>query len=261
MSSELAIRAQGIGKDYRLGELTDVRRFLRTRLAPETKASRYRRDFQALDGVTFEIRPGESVAVIGTNGSGKSTLLQVMAGITVPTSGRMEIEGRLLPLLEIGAGFHSELTGLENVTLFGTVLGLTAKEIRDALPAISAFGEIDEAHMNTPLKRFSSGMQARLSFAIAMSFPADIFIFDEVMAVVDDHFRMIATAEIKRLHERGKTVVFVSHDMDQVRRVSERGLWLDRGRLVMDAPIDEVAAAYAEAQDDEAVSSPAAGSA
>ena len=248
MSSESAIRAEGIGKDYTLGELTDVRRFLAQRLAPETKAQRMRRGFHALQDMTFDIPEGESVAVMGANGSGKSTLLQIMAGITVPTAGRMQIRGRLLPLLEVGAGFHSELTGHENVTLFGTVLGLQRSEIAAALPRIAAFGEIDDAHMDTPIKRFSTGMRSRLSFAVAMTFPADIYIFDEVMAVVDDHSRAIAIREINRLNAAGRTIVVVSHDVQQLRALCTRGLWLDRGRLRMDGPIEEVIGAYSAAE-------------
>ncbi len=247
-SDDIAIAARGLGKDYRLGELTNVRRFFLNRVARD-RATTTRPRFHALEDVTFEVQHGEAVAILGMNGSGKSTLVQIIAGITVPSGGRMEIVGRVLPLLEVGAGFHAELTGRENVTLFGTVLGLSREEIRAAMPAIAAFGEIDEAHMDTPIKRFSTGMQARLSFAVAMSFPADIYIFDEVMAVVDDHFRGVAAAEINELHGRGHTIVFISHDLDQVRRLCDRGIWLDRGRIQMDGPIDEVARAYSEAQE------------
>ena len=190
------------------------------------------------------------MGIVGTNGSGKSTLVQMMAGITVPTVGRMEVTGLVLPLLEVGAGFHPELTGRENVWLFGTILGLSRKDIAASVPAIADFGQIDQEHMDTPVKRFSTGMRARLSFAVAMSFPADIYIFDEVMAVVDDHFRAIAAEEIASFHAQGRTVIFISHDLDQVCRLCQRGIWLDRGRLKMDGPIDEVARAYSAAEGD-----------
>jgi lipopolysaccharide transport system ATP-binding protein len=245
-SDDLAIRARGVGKDYRLGELTDVRRFVQQHIVGD-RARRARPDFHALDDVSFDVRPGEIVGIVGTNGSGKSTLVQIVAGITVPTAGRMDVAGRVLPLLEVGAGFHSELTGWENVTLFGTILGLTREEIRDSMSAIAEFGEIDEAHMATPMKRFSMGMRARLSFAVAMNFPADVYIFDEVMAVVDDQFRATATEEVKTLHAQGRTVLFISHDLDQVVSLCDRGIWLSRGRLQMDGPIDEVAHAYSAA--------------
>jgi ABC-type polysaccharide/polyol phosphate transport system ATPase subunit len=256
-SDDIAISARGLGKDYRLGELTDVRRFLANRLVTD-RALRPRPDFHALEDLTFEIPQGQAVGILGENGSGKSTLVQLIAGISAPSAGRVEVTGRVLPLLEVGAGFHSELTGRENVTLFGTVLGLSRREIREAMPAIAAFGEIDEAHMDTPIKRFSTGMQSRLSFAVAMSFPADIYIFDEVMAVVDDHFRAVAADEIEQFHAQGRTVLFISHDLDQVRRLCDRGIWLERGRMRMDGPIDEVAHAYAESQGSDADAEPAA---
>jgi lipopolysaccharide transport system ATP-binding protein len=252
MSSDtgVAVRTVGLGKDYRLGELTDVRRFLQHRLFGDI-ASWRRPDFHALDDVSFTVERGEAVGVLGTNGSGKSTLMQILAGITVPTAGRAEVHGRVLPLLDIGAGFHAELTGRENVVLFGTVLGLSRTEIRTALPTIADFGGISEEHMATPVKRFSNGMRARLSFAIARSFPADIFIFDEVMAVVDDQFRSIAADHIKTLHEMGRTILFISHDLDQVRRICERGIWLNKGRLAGDGPIDGIAREYSAFQERE----------
>ena len=158
------------------------------------------------------------------------------------------MRGRVLPLLEVGSVFHDELTGNENVELFGTVLGIDATTIREAFPAIREFSGIDEWHMQTPLKRYSTGMRARLSFAVAMRFPADIYIFDEVMAVVDDHFRHMAMAEIDRLNKSGATIIFISHDLDVVRRVCTHGLWLKNGNVQMDGPIDQVADAYAIAQ-------------
>jgi ABC-type polysaccharide/polyol phosphate transport system ATPase subunit len=248
-SDDIAITARGLGKDYQLGELTDIARFLRLHLVRDTAITLRRPELHALYDVSFDIRRGESVGIVGTNGSGKSTLVQMMSGITVPTAGRMEVTGRVLPLLEVGAGFHPELTGRENVTLFGTILGLSRAEIEASLPAVAQFGQIDEAHMDTPVKRFSTGMRARLSFAIAMCFPADIYIFDEVMAVVDDQFRAVAADEIRRLHAQGRTVIFISHDLDQVRRLCERGVWIDRGRMKMDGPIEEVARAYSEAEE------------
>jgi ABC-type polysaccharide/polyol phosphate transport system ATPase subunit len=248
-SDDTAISARELGKDYRLGELTDVRRFVLQKVARDRAMQIRRPDFHALDELDFDVRRGEAVAILGENGSGKSTLVQLIAGISAPSWGRLEVTGRVLPLLEVGAGFHAELTGRENVTLFGTILGLSRREIKDAMPAISAFGGIDEAHMDTPIKRFSTGMQSRLSFAVAMSFPADIYIFDEVMAVVDDHFRAIAAEEIKQFHRQGRTVLFISHDLDQVQRLCERGIWLDRGKMRMDGPIEDVASAYAESQE------------
>ena len=246
-SSEPAISASGLGKDFRLGELTDVRKAISRRVMRD-RIHEPRPDFHALEDVDFDVPRGEALGILGANGSGKSTLVQIIAGISVPSAGRVEIEGRVLPLLEVGAGFHPELTGRENVGLFGTVLGLTQDQIREAMPLIADFAELTQAHMDTPLKRYSMGMQARLSFAVAMRFPADIYIYDEVMAVVDDHFRGIAAQEIHRLHERGATILFISHDLDLVRNLCDTGLWLERGHVRMHGPIDEVADAYHEAQ-------------
>ena len=249
-TSELAppvIQANGLGKSYRLGELFDIRRTLSNLIhRGEDLPDPHR--FAALDRVSFNLEEGECLGILGSNGSGKSTLVQILSGILVPTSGEVAIRGRVLPLLEVGAGFHTELTGRENVQLFGTILGLSLKEINASMDEIARFGEIDEDHMETPLKRYSMGMRARLSFAVAMRFPADIYIFDEVMAVVDDHFRAIAVREIERLIAEGKSVIFISHDLDLVRRVCTRGMWLDRGKLKTTGPIDEVAEIYAASQ-------------
>jgi ABC-type polysaccharide/polyol phosphate transport system ATPase subunit len=245
--SEYAISARGLSKAYRLGELTGVGSFIlklvRRGGGPQTSAR-----LMALDGISFEIERGDCVGILGSNGSGKSTLVQTIASIAVPTGGELRVRGRVLPLLEIGAGFHSELTGRENVVLFGTVLGLDKTTITRSMKDIAAFGEIDEWHMSTPIKRFSIGMQARLSFAVAIRFPADIYIFDEVMAVVDDHFRGMAVREIRRLHESGKTVIVISHDLDLVKDLCTSGMWLDEGKLRAQGGIAEVAAAYHEFQ-------------
>ncbi|MFL5885215.1 MAG: ABC transporter ATP-binding protein [Thermoleophilaceae bacterium] len=239
----LALDARGLGKTYQLGQLQDVQRAA-GRLLRRGQQPPPRKPFMALDDVSFQVARGDGFAMLGSNGSGKSTLVQIMSGISVPTEGSLTVRGRVLPLLEVGAGFHPELTGRENVTLFGTILGLSDEEIESAMPHISQFGGIDEEHMDTPIKRFSMGMQARLSFAVAMRFPADIYIFDEVMAVVDDHFRGVAMSEIKHLMERGKTVVFISHDLDLVRELCSHGIWLDGGKLRMSGPIDGLAEAY-----------------
>jgi ABC-type polysaccharide/polyol phosphate transport system ATPase subunit len=204
--------------------------------------------FFALADVTFDIPRGECFGIMGENGSGKSTLVQIISGISVPTNGEVVVRGRVLPLLEVGAGFHPELTARENVFLFGTIIGIPRKEIGEALPDIFRFAELDWDHVDTPLKRYSMGMRARLSFAVAMRFPADIYVFDEVMAVVDDHFRGIAVKEIEELVGRGKTVIFISHDLDLVRRLCSRGAWLHRGQLREVGPIERVADMYSSAE-------------
>lgn len=224
----IAISANGLSKHYRLGELQSLR-LTAQRLARKGNAARGP-GLQALAGVEFEVWRGEAVGIVGTNGSGKSTLLQLLAGTTLPTSGVMHVHGRVLPLLAVGLGFHPELTGRENVTLFASSLGIPRRTIEGRMEAVTAFAELAR-HMDTPVKRFSSGMTSRLSFAIAVQFPADIYIFDEVLAVVDGEFQARCLDEIKRLHAEGRTVIFVSHSLDQVAEVCERVLWLEKGEV------------------------------
>jgi lipopolysaccharide transport system ATP-binding protein len=222
------IRAERVHKSYQLGELSSLGLTLR-RLTGRLGA-RHTTAFGALDDVSFEVRGGEVLGIVGRNGSGKSTLMHMICGITLPTRGVIVVRGQLLPLLAIGTSFHPELTGRENVVLFGTVLGLSREVIDARTDDIAEFAGLEQ-HLDTPNKRYSDGMQARLSFAIAMLFPADIYVFDEVLAVVDGEFRDRCLTEIERLRDRGKTVLFISHDLSQVGRLSDRVLWLESGRV------------------------------
>jgi lipopolysaccharide transport system ATP-binding protein len=242
-SRPIAVTAQGISKHYDLGELESLRRTIR-RLAgrDSTRAP----GLEALSDVDFTIWRGEAVGFLGTNGSGKSTVLQLLTGTTLPTRGVMHVHGRVLPLLAVGLGFHGELTGRENVTLFASSLGIERATIEARMDDVTAFAEL-ERHLDTPVKRFSSGMVSRLSFAIAVQFPADIYIFDEVLAVVDGEFQERCLTEIKRLHSAGRTVIFVSHHAHQVTEVCERVIWLDRGRLVRAGPAEDVVPEYERA--------------
>lgn len=185
---------------------------------------------------------------MGANGSGKSTLSRMIAGITLPTSGAVRIRGRILPLLSVAAAFHPELNGRENVKLFGTILGLGHDEIVAATPEVAAFSGIDREHLATPTKRFSEGMQARLAFAIALRLPADVYIFDEVLVVADNEFKAACVEEIKHLAERGRSFIFISHELPLVRSICTRGMWIDRGRVQTIGPIDEVLDAYKESR-------------
>jgi ABC-type polysaccharide/polyol phosphate transport system ATPase subunit len=235
------VHAENVHKDYRLGELSSLgltMRRLAGRLATHGQAP-----FTALEDVSFEINSGDAFAIVGRNGSGKSTMLNLICGITVPTRGMIIVRGRLLPLLAIGSSFHPELTGRENIVLFGTLLGLKRDVVRAQVDDIAAFAEI-EVHLDTPNKRYSDGMQARLSFAIAMLFPADVYVFDEVLAVVDGEFRDRCLTEIERMRERGKTVIFVSHDLNQVKRLCNRAVWLDRGQVRALGAAAEILPAY-----------------
>ena len=235
-----ALVGEGLEKQYRLGELRSLQHTVNRVLR---RSSTQRPLLKALEGVDFTVKRGETFGLVGTNGSGKSTLLQVLAGTTLPTGGRLVVRGRVLPLLSVGTGFHGELTGRENVTLFASSLGVPRKAIADRMEAVAAFAEIEQ-HMDTPVKRFSSGMVSRLSFAIAMQFPADIYVFDEVLAVVDGEFQGRCLDEIKGLRDQGRTVVFVSHDLEQVREVCSRVMWLEKGQVRMTGPTGEVTEAY-----------------
>jgi lipopolysaccharide transport system ATP-binding protein len=240
--SDLAIQCEDVHKTYVLGEELSLRRSVQTVL-------RRRKDdlegFNALHGVTFSVDRGAFFGIVGSNGSGKSTLTQLMAGISNPSAGRVRVWGRLLPLLEIGAGFHQDLTGRENVQLLGAILGLEPSAVKASMPRVAEFSGV-ERHLDTPLKRYSSGMQARLSFAAAICFPSDIYVFDEVLAVVDDSFRDQCIAEMHRMNESGKTILFMSHDLDLVESLCTSGMWLEQGHVRCVGDIAEVGSAYRE---------------
>ena len=240
--TDLAVRCEGVGKSYGLGEELSLQHTLNTLIRRGEEQDR----FWALSDVTFEVRRGETFGIVGTNGSGKSTLTQVMSGIAMQDTGRIEVWGRLIPLLEVGAGFHPELTGRENVALLGTILGLNAAAVRGEMSRIAEFAGI-ERHLDTPIKRYSFGMQARLSFATAVCFQADTYVFDEVLSVVDDSFRDQCAEEIARLNREGRTIIFMSHDLELVKSVCSTGMWLDKGHVQLQGNIDEVAAAYKDA--------------
>ena len=237
-----AVVAEGLTKQYRLGELRSLQQSVNHVLGRQPPVD----GFQALAGVDLVVRRGQSFGIVGTNGSGKSTLLQILSGTTLPSGGLMRVRGRVIPLLAVGMNFHPELTGRENVALFAASLTVPRRTIASRMDAVSAFAEL-ERHMDTPVKRFSSGMVSRLSFSIAMQFPADIYVFDEVLAVVDGEFQSKCLEEIKRLHREGRTIFFVSHDLSQVAEVCERTMWLERGVVRDVGPTAEVLDAYARA--------------
>jgi ABC-type polysaccharide/polyol phosphate transport system ATPase subunit len=231
----------GLSKDYGLGQELTLQRSLSRLLRP------WRRDqmerFSALDGLTFSVPQGAFFGIVGPNGSGKSTLTQVISGITVPTAGEARVLGRVLPLLEVGAGFHDELTGRENIFLLGSILGLPTDLIAGSMQEIVDFSGIHR-HLDSPLKRYSSGMKARLSFGTAICFPADIYVFDEVLSVVDDDFQAQCAAELRKLNAAGRTILFMSHDLDLVVSLCQTGMWIESGVLRKAGTIEDVAAAY-----------------
>src|SRR3954471_9116501 len=223
----VAIRVSHLGKTYVLGERLRLGGAFTRRLGGRPF---HQSTIEALDDVTFDVYEGECLGLVGANGSGKSTFLQVLSRAVVPTRGSRTVRGRVLPMLSVGAGFHMELTGRENVVLQGAILGVPRRTVIERMSDIMEFAELGR-HADTPLKRYSSGMQSRLSFAIGMCFPADIYIFDEVLAVVDGAFRDRCLTEIQRLVGSGPTVLFVSHDLGQVSRLCDRTVWLDRGSV------------------------------
>ena len=238
-----AVEARRLAKHYNLGEHRSLQQTVKylMRRTPEPGAGA---SLRALDGIDFTIHAGDAFGIVGSNGSGKSTLLQILAGITLPTGGRLTVSGRVIPLLAVGTGFHPELTGRENVMLFGATLGVPHKMIEARMDEVAAFAEL-ELHMDTPTKRFSSGMLSRLCFAVAVLFPAHVYLFDEVLAVVDGEFRAHCLSEIKKLSLSGRTVIFVSHDLDQVSELCNRVMWLEHGQVRQIGPSDEVLHAYA----------------
>jgi homopolymeric O-antigen transport system ATP-binding protein len=242
--AQIRIRAEGVHKNYQLGELSSLGLTMR-RLIGRSRVNSGNK-FAALNDVSFDVAAGQALGIVGRNGSGKSTLLHMICGITLPTRGSIVVRGRLLPLLAIGTSFHLELTGRENVVLFGAILGISRDVGEERMDRIAEFAELEQ-HLDTPLKRYSDGMMARLSFAIAMLFPADIYVFDEVLAVVDGEFRHRCLGEIERLRDDGKTVLFVSHDLDQVERLCTEILWLDRGTLRAIGETREILPAYGAA--------------
>jgi lipopolysaccharide transport system ATP-binding protein len=205
--------------------------------------------FWALHDVSLEVAPGEVVGLIGPNGAGKSTLLKLLARITLPTEGRIELRGRMASLLEVGTGFHPELTGRENVYLNGAILGLSRVEIARRFDAIVAFSGV-EKFIDTPVKRYSSGMIVRLGFAIAAHLDAEIMLVDEVLAVGDAAFQRKCMNKMRELTlEDGRTIVFVSHNLAWVERLCDRALLIEDGALVADGPVAQVTAGYLSAVD------------
>ena len=202
------------------------------------------REFRALKDISFRIRRGEIVGLVGTNGSGKSTMLKIIAGVLEPSRGSCTVRGNIAPLIELGAGFDPELTARENIYLNGALLGYTRQFIDDNLQDIIDFAELHD-FMDMPLKNFSSGMVARIAFAIATVTEPDILIVDETLSVGDVFFQEKCERRIRQLIDSGDvTVLFVSHDIEQVERICQRAIWIEKGDLRMDGPVAEVCEAY-----------------
>ncbi len=209
----------------------------------------FHRDFWALHDVSFEVKRGETFCVIGENGSGKSTLLQMVAGILHPTSGQVQVNGRVSALLDLGAGFNPEFTGRDNVYLNGSILGLSTKQIDQRYKQIEEFAEIGE-FINQPVKTYSSGMVVRLAFAVAIHVDPEVLLVDEALAVGDLYFRQRCMRKVHELRQKGITILFVSHAVGDVKAIGDRAMWLERGRIMDIGPTDAVVGKYLAAMTD-----------
>lgn len=241
-SDEFAIQAQGLGKQYRIAgpggrqdTLRDVLAASARSVATLGRGRAPKQSFWALNDVSFDIRHGENVGILGLNGAGKSTLLKVLSRITSPTSGVARINGRMGSLLEVGTGFHAELTGRENIFLYGAILGMSRAEIARKFDAIVEFAEIGD-FINTPVKRYSSGMYVRLAFSVAAHLEPDILLLDEVLAVGDITFQRKCIDFAKDLQRRQATILFVSHNMFSIKTMCDRVIYLRQGQVQYDGP-------------------------
>ena len=246
--SETVIRADELGKRYRVGErerYLALRDLVTRRLAaPFRHGQKRQADFLwALRNVSFDVKQGEVVGLIGRNGAGKSTLLKILSRITKPTSGWAEVSGRVGSLLEVGTGFHPELTGRENVFLSGAILGMKKAEIVKKFDEIVAFAEV-ERFLDAPLKHYSSGMQMRLAFAVAAHLEPEILLVDEVLAVGDLEFQKKCLGKMNEVARAGRTILFVSHNLAAVNALCSRSVLLEKGEVAMDGPTHEITTAY-----------------
>jgi lipopolysaccharide transport system ATP-binding protein len=247
------IEVENLSKFYRLGSVNtgtlsdDLRRAwakLRGKPDPTLKIGQEENNngdghIWALQDISFEVEQGEALGIIGRNGAGKSTLLKILSRITAPTAGECRIKGRIASLLEIGTGFHPELTGRENVFHNGAILGMTKGEIRGKLDEIIAFAEVGK-YIDTPVKRYSSGMYVRLAFSVAAHMEPEILILDEVLAVGDTQFQKKCFGKMGDVLKEGRTVLFVSHSMDDIQSFCQKAMLLDKGKLVQYGPVNQI---------------------
>lgn len=248
----VAIRAEGLSKSYRIGELHGAYGTLRDSLTAAARRALARdhgphyEEIWALRDVSFELAEGTVLGIVGRNGAGKSTLLKILTKITTPTTGRATIRGRVGSLLEVGTGFHPELTGRENVYLNGSVLGMKRREITAKFPEIVEFAGVEQ-FVDTPVKRYSSGMSVRLAFAVAAHLEPEVLLVDEVLAVGDAEFQRRCLGRMEDMSRSGRTVLFVSHQMQAVSSLCDVAVWLDKGEILLEGPSSEVVARYLQA--------------
>jgi len=253
MSDDIAIQVRGLGKKYEIGGPQEKYNTFRDAIVNSVK-SPFRRmaakdsdqsttEFWALKDVSFDVHKGEVIGIIGRNGAGKSTLLKILSRITLPSEGIVEIHGRIGSLLEVGTGFHPELTGRENIFLSGSILGMKKREIEEKFDDIVKFSEI-EKFIDTPVKRYSSGMYVRLAFAVAAHLEPEILIVDEVLAVGDAEFQKKCLGKMGDISKEGRTVLFVSHNMGAIATLCNRGILLQNGGIVCNTKIRECISSY-----------------
>lgn len=239
-SEDIAIKVEHVDKSFNV--YYDRANTLKERLL-FFKRNKRREKRQILKDINLTIKKGESVALIGVNGSGKSTLLKLMTQIIYPNKGKIETYGKLTSLLELGAGFHPDFSGRENIYFNASIFGLTRKEIDKRLEQIIEFSELRE-FIDNPVRTYSSGMYMRLAFSVAINVDADILLIDEILSVGDEHFQQKCFAKMKELRQEGKTMVFVTHSMDAVRNLCDRAVWLYNGEIKMDGKSEEVIEEY-----------------
>ncbi|MGL4338448.1 MAG: ABC transporter ATP-binding protein [Turicibacter sp.] len=226
ISDDVAISVRGLKKLYKLYGSEKAR--LKEALNPFNR--KYHTEFYAMNGVSFDIKKGEIIGIVGKNGAGKSTLLKMITGVVTPTQGDIKVNGKISSLLELGAGFNPEMTGLENIYLNGTIVGLSAAEMQEKLPSILSFADIGD-FIHQPVKMYSSGMFARLAFAVAVNVDPDILIIDEALSVGDLRFQLKCMERFDQFRSAGKTILFVSHDLSAIKRFCSRCIWINNGQV------------------------------
>ena len=241
MSGKIAVDVQNASMHFNMASenINSLREYL-TKLS---KKQLFYKDFIAVNNLSFQVKKGEIFGIVGTNGSGKSTLLKMIAGVLTPTTGKIITNGKIAPLIELGAGFDSELTGRENIYLNGAILGYSEAFIDEHYDEIIEFAEIGE-FIDMPLKNYSSGMVSRIAFAIATAVKPDILIADEILSVGDFRFQEKCMKRIRNLMKEGATILLVSHSVEQIRSICNRALWIEKGQLKIVGSADEVCDAY-----------------
>jgi len=236
-----AIEFRNVTKHFYLKEGRTLREFAQAIITRQPWGN----EFRALEEVNFKVDRGETLGIVGRNGSGKSTALKLIAGVTAPSAGAVYVSGRVSPLIELGAGFHPDLTGRENVHLNGSILGMSDREINDQFGAIVDFAELQD-FIDTPVKRYSSGMYMRLGFAVAVYSNPEVLLIDEVLSVGDAFFQEKCLAKMREFQAAGTTIILVSHSPGLINNFCERALWLDHGRLVAEGGAGDVIDRYLE---------------